>query len=116
MQNGSPLLILVYSTLIYHAKTCQSYYLIWLAFALMKALKKVIFCLKNAFWPNNPKTKSLFTKSSLKITVQFLIENSHFTVGDVILLQTVDIPMGIGPVPFWGNLYSYNYKSKSINK
>ena len=116
MQNGSLLLILVYSALIYHRKTCQRYYLIWLAFALMKALKKVIFYSKNTFWLNNPKTKSLFTESSLKITVQFLIENSHFTVGDVILLQIVDIPIGIGAVPFWGNLYSYNYKSKSINK
>lgn len=87
-----------------------------IGFCFNESFKKVIFCLKNAFWSNNPKTKSLFTKSSLKITVQFLIENSHFTVGDVILLQTVDIPMGIGPVPFWGNLYSYNYKSKSINK
>ena len=71
-----------------------------IGFCFNESFKKVIFYLKNTFWSNNPKTKSLFTESSLKITVQFLIENSHFTVGDVILLQIVDIPIGIGPVPF----------------
>ena len=60
------------------------------------------------------KTKSLFIKTSLKRTVQFLMENSHFTVGNVLLLQTVGISMGIDPVPFLADLYSYNYESKHI--
>ena len=68
--------------------------------------------LKNSFW-SNPKT-IFFGKTSLKIIVQFLIENSYFTVGNVLLLQTVGIPMRTDSPPFWANLHSYNYESKYI--
>ena len=57
------------------------------------------------FWSSKPKTKSFFTKTSEKRTMQFLIENSYFIVVDVLLLQTAGIPMGIEPGPFWANLY-----------
>ena len=46
-----------------------------------------------------------FIKTTVKRTVQFLIENSYFTVGNVLLLQAVSIPMGNDPAPFWANLY-----------
>ena len=73
--------------------------------------KKIHFFKKKAFWTNKLKTKS---KSSFKRTGQFLIENSYFTVGNVILLHTVRVPMGTDPAPFWANLYSYSYESKYI--
>ena len=65
--------------------------------------KKIDFSLKNAFWSDKPKTKSFTVKTSLKRTVQFLIENSCFTVGHVLLIRTVGIPITIDPVPFWAN-------------
>ena len=74
--------------------------------------KKIDFSLKNVFWSNKPRTKSFFTKASLKRTVHFIIENSYFIVGNVLLLQTVGILMGTDPAPFWSNLYLYNYISK----
>ena len=74
--------------------------------------KKIDCSLPNAFRSNKPKTESSFTKTSLKRTVQFLIENSYFTVGNVLLFQTVDFPMGIDHAPLWSNLYWCNYESK----
>ena len=79
----------------------------------METEGKKIF-LEKCFWSNKPKTKYFLTKSSLKGTVQFLIENSCLTFGNVFLLQTVDIPMGIDPASFWANFYLYNYESKYI--
>lgn len=72
------------------------------------------FSLKNAFWSNKPKTKSFFTKNSLKKTVQFLIESLYFAVGNGLLIQTVSIPIRIDRATFWVNLYLYNFESKYI--
>ena len=44
--------------------------------------------------------------------MQFLVENSYFTVANILLLQIVGIPMGIEPAPFWVNLYLCNYQYK----
>ena len=44
-----------------------------------------------------------FTYYLLETSVQHLIENFFFTVGNVTLKQ--DVPMGIDPGPFWANLY-----------
>ena len=46
--------------------------------------------------------------------MQFLIENSYLTVDNVLLIETVGIPMGIESAPFWASLYLYNYESKYI--
>ena len=46
--------------------------------------KKKDFSLQNLFWSNKPKTKFFFTKTSLKRTMQFLTENSYFSVGNVL--------------------------------
>ena len=51
------------------------------------------------------------TSSLLKRTEQL---HAYFTVGNVLLLQTVEISMGIYPAPFWANFYLYNYESKYI--
>ena len=80
----------------------------------MEAQRKYFFSLKNAFWSNKSKGKSFFTKTYLKRTVQFLVEKSYFTVGNVLLLQTVGIRSGINPASFWANLFLRNYESKYI--
>lgn len=46
--------------------------------------------------------------------MQFLMENSNFTIGTVLILQTVGILMGIKPDTFWANQNLYNYESKYI--
>ena len=46
------------------------------------------------------------SKTSLKGTVNFLIENSYFIVGNVLLLQTVGISIVIYPASFWANIYA----------
>ena len=75
----------------------------------MEAQRKIsVFENKYGLWKNKFKTKS---KSSFKRTVQFLIENSYFTVGNVLLIQSVGVPMEIDPISFRANLYSCNYES-----
>ena len=46
--------------------------------------------------------------------MQFLIENSNFTNGNDLLLQTVAILMGIDAAPCLAYLYLYNYESKYL--
>ena len=53
-------------------------------FDFNRSSKKKDFSLQNLFWSNKPKTKSYFTKTSLKRTMQFLTENSYFSVGNVL--------------------------------
>ena len=75
----------------------------------MEAQRKISdFENKYGLWTNKLKTKS---KSSFKRTVQFLIENSYFTVGNVLLIQSVGVPMGIDSISFRANFYSCNYES-----
>ena len=75
----------------------------------MEAQRKIsVFENKYALWTNKLKTKS---KSSFKRTVQFSIENSYFTVGNVLLIQRVGVLMGTDPISFRANLYSCNYES-----
>ena len=67
-----------------------------------------------AFGRTSLKPIFVISKTSLKRTVQFLTENSYFTVGNVLLLQTVDISMGINSSPLWAKLYLYNWEFKYI--
>ena len=46
--------------------------------------------------------------------MRFLMENSYFTVGNVLLFRTVAVAMGSDPALFWVNIYLYNYESKYI--
>ena len=43
-----------------------------------------------------------------------LIQECYFTVGNLLFLQSIGIPMGIDPVPFWANLYLYHYVCEFI--
>ena len=42
------------------------------------------------------------------------ISECYFTIGQHVLSQTIGIPMGIDPAPFWANLYLYKYEMKHI--
>ena len=68
-----------------------------------------------AFWTNNKKNEH-FTKSSLKNAITHLKTQCYFTIGNCVLLQTIGIPMGIDPAPFWANLHLHKYEGDFINK
>ena len=67
---------------------------------------------KTACWTN--RKDNSFSKSSLKAAITHLISECYFTIGDHVLAQTIGIPMGIDPAPFWANLYLYKYEKKHI--
>ena len=71
--------------------------------------------LGHAYWGNKTTKYTCFSKSSLKRAVRHLIENCHFTVGNLVMRQCIGIPMGIDPAPFWANLYLYYYEEKYIS-
>jgi hypothetical protein len=71
-----------------------------------------------AFWTKNKKKSSngvFFSKAGLKQAVAFLIENCYFTVGNLVFQQSIGIPMGIDPAPFWANLFLYTYEEQYIS-
>ena len=70
----------------------------------------------DAFWGKKLKGKVGFTKSALKMTMKHLIENCYFTVGNVVLRQSIGIPMGMDPAPFWANLFLYTYEHEYMTK
>ena len=67
---------------------------------------------KSAYWSHNKENS--FSKQSLKSAVRFLIAECHFTIGNIVFTQTIGIPMGIDPAPFWANLYLYNFEKDYI--
>ena len=70
----------------------------------------------STFWSKKPSGKKYFTKSKLKALVKHLITNTFFEVGNLLLRQSIGIPMGIDPAPFWANLYLYFYENDFITK
>ena len=70
----------------------------------------------SAFWTRKPHGKQSFTKPKLKALVAHLITRSFFIVGNLLLNQSIGIPMGIDPAPFWANLYLYHYEEQFISK
>ena len=68
----------------------------------------------STFWMKKRKGKQYFSKNRLKALVDHLITNTYFEVGNLLILQSIGIPMGIDPAPFWANLYLYFYEDKFI--
>ena len=42
----------------------------------------------------------VFTKSLLKEAVKFVLHNCFFSIGNIIMIQLIEIPMGADPAPF----------------
>ena len=59
-------------------------------------------------WGKEAKGENSFSKASVKIVVNYLIESCLFDVGNTILKELIDIPMGIDYAPFWANLFLYS--------
>ena len=62
------------------------------------------FSESSTFWKKKPSGKRTLSKSKLKALVKHLITNTYFIVGNYVIHQSIGIPMGIDPAPFWANL------------
>ena len=67
-----------------------------------------------ASWSKN-RRETYFSQYSLIVAVKHLIQNCYFTVGNITMRQSIGIPMGIDPAPFWANLYLYSYEEEFIS-
>lgn len=69
----------------------------------------------STFWTKKKSKHGVsFSKAGLKAAVSYLIENCYFTVGNLVFLQAIGIPMGIDPAPFWANLFLYTYEEQFV--
>ena len=65
--------------------------------------KKFIKVTKSrAYWSNSKTTHTLFAVTCNELThmIEWLIDNTHVTVGNQVLRQTIGIPMGTDCAPF----------------
>ena len=65
---------------------------------------------KIAFW-SSYKYKN-FSKKDIKLAIKHLICECYFTIGNSVFIQTIGIPMGIDPAPFWANLYLHQFENR----
>ena len=47
----------------------------------------------------------VFTKSLLKEAIKFRLHNCFLSIGNIIMIQVIEIPMGSDPAPFFVNLF-----------
>ena len=66
-----------------------------------------------AFWSSN-RYKN-FSKKDIKLAIKHLICECYFTIGTSVFIQTIGIPMGIDPAPFWANLYLHQFETRFMN-
>ena len=76
--------------------------------------KFIIVNNSEAFWSNRPSTIFSFSKTSLITCIQFLIDNTYFKCGDLILKQNIGIPMSTDPGQDFANLFLHNYEFNFI--
>ena len=72
--------------------------------------KYISFCKKEAFWCRKQRGKMCFSMTELKALTDHLITETYFEFVNLTFKQTIGIPMGIDPAPFWENLYLYKYE------
>ena len=83
-------------------------------FAFSAGQKKCIHVSgKSVSW-SNEKNNSL-SRQSLKVSVRFLISECHFSLGNLVITQSIGIPMRIDPTPFRANLHLYYYENEFID-
>ena len=55
-----------------------------------------------------------FSIPELKVLTAHLITETYFEFGNLVFRQSIGIPMGIDPAPFWANLYLHKYEYDHI--
>ena len=66
------------------------------------------------FWKKKAKRKATISRFQFMALVTHLTTRTYFVVGNLIIRQSIGIPMGIDPAPFWANLYLYFYEHKFV--
>ena len=56
-----------------------------------------------------------FTRNKIKFLVTHLIKECYFQFANLVLKQSIGIPMGIDPAPHWANLYLYSYEEAHVS-
>ena len=70
-----------------------------------------------AFWVNKPKDSTfVFYEKSLIETVNFLLDNCFFTLGDQIFRQIIGVPIGVDPGPYIANLTLWYYENRYLQQ
>ena len=72
--------------------------------------KYISFSEREAFWCKKRRGKMCFSIPELKALTDHLITETYFEFGNLVFRQSIGIPMGIDPAPFWANLYLYKYE------
>ena len=65
-------------------------------------------------WTQKKYGSNSYTSSQIKQITHHLIKDCYFTIGNLLFLQAIGIPMGIDPAPFWANLYLHHYEALYI--
>ena len=71
---------------------------------------------KNCFFSRYKHKGNSYTSNQVKMMIHHLISETYFTVGNTLFRQSIGIPMGIDPAPFWANLYLHHYENLFIKK
>ena len=56
----------------------------------------------------------VYDKRKVKDVVKYLIENCFFTIGNLLFRQSIGMPMGSDPAPFFANLFLFFYEVQWI--
>ena len=57
----------------------------------------------------------VFTKSLFKETLKFLLHNCFFSIGNIIMIQVLQIPIGSEPASFFANLFQAHKEADWVN-
>ena len=71
-----------------------------------------------AYWSNKKtvsSTASSIDEHSLTLLIDWLIDNTYVEVGNIILRQTIGIPMGTDCAPYLANLFLFSYEFTYLN-
>jgi hypothetical protein len=66
------------------------------------------------YWTKLSKGYNSFTRNGIKFLVTHLIRECYFQFSNLVLRQSIGIPMGIDPAPFWANLYLHSYEESHV--
>ena len=67
------------------------------------------------YWTAKRKGHNSFTRNKIKFLVTHLIKECYFQFANLVLRQSIGIPMGIDPAPHWANLYLYSYEEAHVS-
>ena len=72
---------------------------------------------KGFAWVKKPRESTFkFSVESLIDTIDFVLDNSYFSMGSNIFRQIVGVPIGVDPGPFIANLTLFYYEYKYLDR